>query len=215
MNNSIHQLLSLQPAPPLAPLPAPQAALPYPALLELLIHEDSASFGNALRALAERLPFKTGNWPQFGGGYVDDWFMVEATPFKKHLYYCERGSSDLRKTCDTLLDLAYEIFRLVIPGYTAPAKALADTLHPLADQRLLLWLHMSSGIYHMYQVNPLFGLRTASHNVTWMCEELVRMGAFATPAQAFAEQAHVLKGLTLSGLPLDEAQRIYTQLDHG
>jgi hypothetical protein len=64
----------------------------------------------------------------------------------------------------------------------------------------------------MYQVNTYFGLRTATYNVTWMCEELVRMGMFSNAADAFESEEHIRKGLTISGLPNDYASRIIYEL---
>jgi hypothetical protein len=111
--------------------------------------------------------------------------------------------------------LVFEIFRIIAPGYTKSASAIATNLDRLADQRLLIWLRMSSEIFHMYQVNDYFGLRVATLNVAWMCQELVRMGVFPNEAKAFASKKHILKGLTISGMPYGDAGRIIHQLRDG
>ena len=45
-----------------------------------------------------------------------------------------------------------------------------------------------------------------------MCEELVRMGVSANAAEAFENEKLILKGLRLSGMPNEEAERIIHQL---
>ena len=138
--------------------------------------------------------------------------MVELSEFRYNLLYCERGSSELRNKCANVIDLVFEILRIVAPGYTEAASTIAASLDRMADQRLLIWLSMSSEIFHMYQVNKYFGLRAAAYNVTWMCEELVRMGVFSNESEAFESEEHILKGLMISGLPNQYARRVIHEL---
>ena len=207
MDNYVDKLLSLQ-----APvLDSPKTSIPYEKLLTLVSITDSARLEKALREMAQDLPFKTNAWPSFNG-YVEDWYMVELSEFKRNLLYCERGGYDLRYKCANGIDLVFEILRIVAPGYTEAARTLAAGLDQLADQRLLLWLNKSSENYHLYQVNEYFGLRVTTYNVTWMCEELVRMGVFSNTSDAFESEEHILKGLTISGMPNEYAGRLLHQL---
>lgn len=207
MENYIDKLFSLQPHV----LDSPKTSSPYGGLLKFAPIRDPILFEKALKELATSLPFKAGSWPSFDG-YVEDWYVVELNEFRCNLHYCERGGYDLRNKCANVIDLVFEIFRIISPGYTQAASALAAGLDHLADQRLLIWLRMSSEIYHMVQVNEYFGLRTATYNVTWMCEELVRMGVFSDETEAFKSTQHMLKGLMLSGMPGDDANRLLRQL---
>lgn len=207
MNNYIDKLLSLQ----AQVLDEPKTSIPYDKLIKLVsIHEPTA-FENAIKELAEGLPFKIYNLPSFGQ-YVDDWYMVELSEFKRNILYCERGGYDLRSKCENNIDLAFEIFRIVAPGYTTSATAIAKRLDPLADQRILIWLRMSSEIYHLYQVNTYFGLRVATYNVAWMCQELVRMGVVTSESDAFANEEYILKGIMLSGMSNEFARKIIQQI---
>jgi hypothetical protein len=196
MENYLEKLLSLRPEE----LDPPQAALPYGEFLKLLPINDPLLFGRVLRDLAKRLPFATASWPSFGI-YFEEVYMVKLTEFRSDLLYCERGGTDLRRRCANRIDLAYEILRIAAPDLTPTALPLAQGLDHLADQRLLIWLRMSSAIHHMFQVNEVFGLRAAAEDVQWMCAELVRMGVFADETQAFEDREVVQKGLTLSGMP--------------
>ena len=207
MENYENKLLSLQ----VQVMEPPKTSIPYGKLLALVSITESALLEKALKELAQDLPFKTNSWPSFGG-YVEDWYMVELSEFKRNLLYCERGGYDLRHKCANGIDLVFEIVRIVLPGYTEAARSVAAGLDRMADQRLLLWLQMSSEIYHMYQVNEYFGLRVATYNVTWMCQELVRMGVFANETEAFESEEHLLKGLMSSGMPDEFARRLLHQL---
>lgn len=210
MENYIDKLFSLQ----AQVLDAPKTSIPYSKLLKLVSIKEPALFEKAIQKLAQDLPFKTTSWPSFGQ-YVEDWYTVELSEFKCNLFYCERGGYDLRNKCTNEIDLAFEIMRIVVPSYTNAASAIAANLDQIADQRLLIWLRMSSEIFYMYHVNDYFGLRVATYNVTWMCEELVRMGVFSNTATAFENEKHILKGLMISGMPYEHATRLIHQLKDG
>ncbi len=207
MENYLDKLFSLHPEE----LEAPKTTIPYGELLKLIPIKDPTHFEKALKDLTRGVPFQTGSWPSFGN-YVEDWYMVELSEFCYNLRYCERGGTDLRSKCENIIDLVFETLRIVAPLHTQAASTLAAGLDRLADQRLLIWLRMSSEIYHMYQVNEYFGLRVAVYNVQWMCEELVRMGVFLKGAEAFESKEHILKGLTISGMPKPYASGILQQL---
>lgn len=205
MQNYIDKLLSLQ----AQALDIPKTSISYDKLIKLVsIHEPTA-FENAIKKLAEDLPFKIYTLPSFGQ-YLDDWYMVELSEFKHNLLYCERGGYDLRHKCENNIDLIFEILRIVAPGYTPSASVIAKTLDPITEQRILIWLSKSSEIYHMYQVNAYFGLRVATYNVAWMCQELVRMGVVAV--EAFENEKYILKGLMLSGMPNGFARKIIEEM---
>jgi hypothetical protein len=207
MENYEDKLLSLE----ARVLASPKTSIPYGKLMELVSINESAVLEKAMKKLAQGLPFPTHSWPAFGR-YVEDWYMVELSEFQCNLHYCERGGYDLRHKCVNIIDLVFEIFRIVAPGYTEAAKTIAASLDPIADQRLLIWLHRSSEIFHMHQVNEYFGLRVTSDNVTWMCEELVRMGVFSNETEAFESEKHILQGLRISGMPSERARRLLNQL---
>ncbi len=183
-------------------------------LMEYVSIHASGEFEIAIRSLVQKLPFGITNWPSFDA-YVEDWYLVEVTPFHYNLFYCERGGHDLRVTCSNFMDAAFEVFKIMIPSFTRTSNLIAAKMDHLADQRLLIWLRMSSEIYHMYQINELFGRRMAVTNIAWMSEELVRMGVADHPATAFRKKEHILKGLTLSGFPLEQANEIYNRIDAG
>jgi hypothetical protein len=207
MKNYVSKLLSLEPSS----YSVPKGSLSYGDLLELSPLREVALFEKKIRALAKKLPFKTSSWPSFGG-YREDWFKVSVSEFDFQLSYCERGSCGLRANCETPIDLAFEIFKIVSPTYTRGGETIAAKLDRIADQRMLIWLEMSSEVFHMFQINKSFGVRAAARNITWMCEELVRMGVFASPTEAFNEEAHAINGLMLSGLPKEEAINILNLL---
>lgn len=207
MQTYLNKLLSLQ----AQSLDTPKTSISYDKLIKLISIHEPTVFESTIKKLAEGLPFKIYTLPSFGQ-YVDDWYMVELNEFKHNLLYCERGGYDLRSKCENGIDLTFEILRIVAPGYTASATAIAKTLDPLADQRIMIWLGMSSEIYHMYQVNHYFGLRVATYNVAWMCQELVRMGVFTNESDAFANEEYILKGLSLSGMPNEFAREIIQQI---
>jgi hypothetical protein len=110
--------------------------------------------------------------------------------------------------------LSYQILNVVSPSLTPSASKAAHNLDAIKEQRLLIWLHMSSKIFHMYQANSYFGTRMLHTNVTWMCEELVRMGVFSNPKDAFQSKKHILHGLMLSGLPKSMASTLYEELQN-
>jgi len=203
MENYKSKLFSLEPSS----YSAPKASLSFDDLLELSPLREADLFEKKIRSLSKKLPFKTSSWPSFGN-YTEDWFKVSVSEFDFQLSYCERGGCDLRANCETPIDLAFEIFKIVAPTYTDVAAEIAEKLDRITDQRLIIWLRMSSEIFHMFQINKTFGIRAASLNITWMCEELVRMGVFSTPSEAFKEEKHITKGLVLSGLPSEEATDI-------
>jgi hypothetical protein len=206
MENYIDKLFSLQ----AQMLDSPKTSIPYNKLVKFVSINEPTLFETAIRKLARDLPFATHSWPRFGQ-YVEDWYMVELNEFKCNLHYCERGGYELRYKCENNIDLVFEILRMVAPGYTESASIIAARLDRIADQRLLIWLHKSSEIFHMYQVNQYFGLRVSTYNLTWMCEELVRMGVFSNEAEAFESEEHILKGLTISGMSNEYARRLLRQ----
>jgi len=192
-------------------LPSPEGSVSFGELVELVSIETTDAYERELRKLAKKLPYKTALWPSFGQ-YVEDWYRVEIGQFKRQLQYCERGGCDVRENCENLIDLSYYILSIVSPDLTSSASRVAESLDRIKDQRLLIWLRMSSEIFHMYQVNLYFGVRMLNANVAWMCEELVRMGVFQTPSDAFKSQRHILQGLTLSGMPGSTASKLYQEL---
>ncbi|BCE03521.1 hypothetical protein [Marinicellulosiphila megalodicopiae] len=165
----------------------------------------------ALRKLAEKLPYKTFSWPSFGQ-YREDWYRVEVGEFRHELQYCERGSCQVRESFENLIDLSYQILKIVSCSLTPSSIKIAEALDRIKDQRLLIWLRMSSEICHMFQINHNFGMRMLKANVTWMCEELVRMRVFNKPADAFKSEKHIVQGLTLSGLSKSAASQLYNEL---
>jgi hypothetical protein len=207
MENYAEKLLSLQ-AQVLEP---PKTSVPFGRLMKLASMEEPTLLEKAIKKLAQDLPFQVSSWPGFGQ-YVEDWYMVELSEFKCNLLYCERGGYELRNKCEDVIDLVFEILRIVTPVYTESARTIAASLDRIADQRLLIWLRMSSEIFYMYQVNEYFGLRLAAYNVTWMCEELVRMGVYSNESDALEDQKYILKGLMISGMPMEYANRLLQQL---
>jgi hypothetical protein len=207
MENYEAQLLSIT----TEEMPQPQGSIPYAYLSALVSIKTTDSYERELRKLAKKLPYKTSSWPSFGQ-YVEDWYKVEVGEFKRQLQYCERGSCQVREDCENLVDLSYQILNVVSPRLTSSASKIAENLDRIKDQRLLIWLSMSSEIFHMYQVNKYFGTRMLNANVTWMCEELVRMGVFNNTSDAFGSEKHILQGLMLSGLPKSMASILYQEL---
>ena len=192
-------------------LPSPEGTISFGEFVGLVSIKTTDAYECELRKLAKKLPYKTALWPSFGQ-YVEDWYRVEIGQFKRQLQYCERGSCDVREDCENLIDLSYQILSIVSPGLTLSASRVAENLDEIEDQRLLIWLKMSSKIYHMYQVNSYFGTRMLNANVAWMCEELVRMGVFKTPSDSFKSRKHILKGLMLSGMPSRTGSKLYQEL---
>ncbi|NLR91731.1 hypothetical protein [Flammeovirga agarivorans] len=209
MKNYEEQLLSIS----AEELPKPMSILPYQELITLTSIQSSKDYEIELIKLSEKLPFKISKLPTFGG-YSEDWFNVEVNGFKHQLQYCERGSLDILKDCHNQLELFFEILNAVIPSFTSSAIEIANTLDVIKDQRLLIWLRMSSKIYFMYQVNHFFGKSMLTQNVTWMCQELVRMGIFETEKQAFNSKEHIIKGICLCGTPNDMAESLYHELKY-
>lgn len=207
MKNYEAQLLSVS----TEKMPPPRDSIPYADLSVLMTIKNTEAYEREVRALAKKLPYKTSSWPGFGQ-YVEDWYKVEVDEFKRQLQYCERGSCQVRDDCENLIDLSYQILSIVAPSLTSSASKTAESLDRIRDQRLFIWLRMSSSIFHMYQVNKYFGTRMLNSNVTWMCEELVRMGVFDNTSAAFKSEKHILQGLTLSGLPKGIASMLYREL---
>lgn len=189
----------------------PKGNIPYADLSALVSIKTTDAYERGLRKVAEKLPYSTESWPSFGL-YVEDWYKVEVSEFKRQLQYCERGSCQVREDCENLIDLSYQILSVVSPGLTSSASKVAEGLDRIKDQRLLIWLRMSSEIFHMYQVNKYFGTRMLNANVTWMCEELVRMKVFSNTSEAFKSEKHILQGLMLSGMPKSMAAVLYHEL---
>lgn len=189
----------------------PTTTIPYASLSILLSLNDNDSYESGIRKLAAKLPYRISAWPVFGQ-YVDNWYRVEVNEFKQQLKYCERGNCNDVADCEDHIDLGYRILNIVSPSLTPSALKIADVLDRIEDQRLLIWLRMSSEIFYMFQVNEYFGMRMLSSNVNWMCGELVRMGIFDNTLDAFRSKNHILKGLMLSGLPKSMALRLYKEL---
>lgn len=196
-----------------AKLTKPISRIHYRQLTSLTSIESSKEYGNEVKRLADLLPFKVNRWPSFGD-YSDDWFKVEVNEFDNQLQYCERGSIDIRQNCSNQIDLFFYILDAVMPSFTSSAIELSNELDRIKDQRLLLWLSMSSKIYLMYQVNEYFGLKALIKNVTWMCQELVRMGVFKTTSEAFKSDKHILSGLSICGMPIEIAKELYNKLNY-
>ena len=207
MENYESKLLGLDPIP----TARVTSTVKLSELMKYVSVRETEEFEKTIRSLAQKLPFRVSEWPSFDA-YVEDWYKVETTQFQFKIFYCERGGYDLRVSCDNFFDAAYEVFKIVIPSFTRSAGLLAARLDHIADQRLLIWLRMSSEIYHMQQINDLLGRRMAAYNVAWMSEELVRMGVADHPGTAFRKKDHILKGLTLSGYPLEQANEIYDRM---
>lgn len=194
-------------------IPLGKGCIPYADFSSLVSIKTVEEYERALRKLANKLPYKTTSLPGFGQ-YNEDWYRVEVDEFKRELQYCERGSCRVRESCENLIDLSYQILKIVSPGFTPSASKVAKNLDRIKDQRLLIWLRMSSEIFHMYQVNSYFGIRILYANVTWMCEELVRMRVFSNTADAFRSEQHIVQGLVLSGLPKNTASTLYQELQN-
>jgi len=192
-------------------MPSPIGCITYADFSSLVSVKTVDAYERELRNLAKKLPYKTTSWPSFGQ-YNEDWYRVEVGEFKCELQYCERGSCQIRESCENLIDLSYQILNIVSPSLTQSASKAAETLDRIKDQRLLIWLRISSEIFHMYQINNYFGIRMLNANVTWMCEELVRMGVFGNTADAFKSEKHIIQGLMLSGLPKSTASTLYLYL---
>ncbi|NRB39778.1 MAG: DUF998 domain-containing protein [Pseudomonadales bacterium] len=207
MENYETQFLSITPLE----MPAPNGSIPYADLTALISIKTTDAYERELRKLAQKLPFKTSSWPSFGQDSGDG-SRVEVGEFKRQLQYCERGSCQVREDCENLIDLSYQVLNIVCPNLSSSAEKIAQNLDCIKDQRLLIWLRMSSEIFHMYQVNSYFGIRMLNANVTWMCEELVRMGVFNNTTDAFKSEKHIVQGLMLSGLPKSIASTFYQQL---
>lgn len=195
-------------------LPIPKSFIPYANLSALLSIEKIDIYENELRKLAKRLPYETTSWPSFGE-YVENHIRVNINAFQYHLLHCERGSCQVIEDCKNIIDLSYQILKIVSPSKTPSALKIAESLDRILDQRLLIWLSMSSEIFYMYNVNKYFGTRALYTNVTWMCEELVRMGVFEDAFTAFCSKKHIVHGLTLSGLPKSTASKFYEELLFG
>jgi hypothetical protein len=209
MENYETQFLSITPDE----MPSPKGSIPYGDLTALVSIKATDAYERELRKLAKKLPYKTSSWPSFGQ-YTEDWYKVEVGEFKRQLQYCERGSCQVREDCENIIDLSYQVLNIVSPGLTSSASKVAENLDRIQDQRSLIWLRMSSEIFHMYQVNNYFGIRMLNANVTWMCGELVRMGVFNNTSDAFKSEKHILHGLMLSGLPKSTASKFYQELQN-
>jgi hypothetical protein len=207
MINYEKQLLTLKPNE----LPEPKGCIPFSSLTQLVSITKVDAFHKEIIQLACSLPYGTSSWPSFGS-YVDDWYRVEVDGYKKQLLTCERGSCRVVADCENMIDLTYHILNVAIPSRTESAATLLEKLDHIKDQRLRIWLSKSSKIYQMFQINKYFGVRQLNSSVTWMCEELVRMGVFKSVSDAFESEKHIIKGLMLSGLPRSEAKKMYSDL---
>jgi hypothetical protein len=209
MDNYEARLSSIHPEE----LPSPKSNIFFGDFAELISVKRCNEYEKSLRQLAKKLPYKVASWPSFGE-YIEDWYRVEIGVLKRQLLYCERGSCDVRESCENLIDLSYHILNIGSPRLTSSASIIAGTLDRIKDQRLLIWLNMSSEIYHSFQANKYFGMRMLNSNVTWMCEELVRMGVENSTADAFNNEVHITKGLMLSGMPAHFAADLYHELQN-
>lgn len=201
------QLLSLS----MEKLPLPKSSIPYSDLSILIPIKDIHTYEYELKKLAQKLPYGTKSWPSFGQ-YVEDRCRVVVNEFQHQLEYCERGSYRIINNCENIIDLSYQILNIAFPSLTPSALKVANSLDQTIDQRLILWLGMSSEIFYMYTVNKYFGIRMLNANVTWMCEELVRMEVFENPFTALHSEKYIVQGLMLSGLPQIMASKIYKEL---
>lgn len=186
-------------------------ALPIAELIRYGDCRDEAGFEAAVRDLTSRLPFPTEFWPVFGD-YREEHWAVDVTPWEYAFLYCERGHRDLRATERDFVGAFYQVVKLLAPPYTACAALLASQLHPLDHARSLRWLQSSSEIALHFQVNEAFGLRTACHNLLWMCEELVRTGLARDLGEAFGQQERLVHALRLGGMSRSMAQRLHNRL---
>lgn len=168
-------------------------------------------FEKVIHDLTKRLPFRIDKLPSFGL-YVDDWYKIEVNQYEYKLIYCERGNNDIREKRNSFFDIAYEVFRITCPSLTEPAEEIATKLDRIIDQRLMIWLQMSSEIYYMFVINKFYGYKSAIKNITWMCEELVRMGVAENLQSSISKKDHIIKGITLSGIPFSKANEIYNKL---
>ncbi|MDA7761626.1 hypothetical protein N8927_00320 [Crocinitomicaceae bacterium] len=207
MENYERQLLSINPIE----LPKPESSLPYQQLLTLTSIESSNEYEKEVIKLAQQIPFNISKWPSFGS-YSEDWFNVEVSVFKNQLQYCERGSFDIRENCQNQIVLFYQILDAVMPRLTSSAIETSNKLDRIKDQRLLIWLRMSSKIYLMYKVNEFFGKSMLTKNTIWMCQELVRMGVFKSTIDAFNSEKHIIKGLSICGTPIETAKKLYNEI---
>ena len=192
-------------------MPIPEGHIPFANWSVLFSLKVTDLYQIELRKLVNKLPFNTSSWPSFDQ-YIDDCYKVEIGEFKRQLLYCERGNCQVRENCENLMDLSYHILNIISPSFTSSAAKVVENLDRIKHQRLLIWLRMSSEIFHMYQVNKYFGTRKLNANVTWMCEELVRMQVFNTTSDAFKSEKHIQHGLMLSGLPKSIASMLYQEL---
>lgn len=192
-------------------LSVPKSFIPYFNLSTLLPIIKIDIYEHELKELAKRLPYKTMSWPSFGQ-YVENYIRVDINAFQYQLSHCERGSCLVIEDCENIIDLSYQILKVVSPSMTPSALNISKTLDRIIDQRLLIWLSKSSEIFHMYSVNKHFGTRALYSNVTWMCEELVRMEVFKNPFDAFRSEKHIVHGIMLSGLPKTVALELYKEL---
>ena len=209
MENYEIQLLELR----TKELSTPKSHISYNHLATLASIESSKEYEKEIYRLAKHLPMQISNWPSFGE-YTEDWYNVEINGLKNQLQYCERGSYDIRKDCENQIDLCFYILHVVLSGFTPSALEISQNLDRIKDQRILIWLRMSSEIYFMFQVNQFFGKRVLIKNITWMCQELVRMGVFKTTSEALDSEKHIIKGLCLSGLPDLMAKELYQELKY-
>jgi len=208
MENYESKLLAVEPEE----LDLPTSTISFGKLIALESITSSEAYEHAIRKLALQLPYTPASWPIFDE-YADDWTVVNVGKFTKQIKYCERGSCRVAHDCKTMTDLSYFVFAFIAPRFTSGVSKIADTFDAIKDHRLLIWLSMSSDIYHMYQVNQYFGIRMLNTNVTWMCQELVRMGKFENELEAFMSEKHIVHGLRLSGMPHEMAKKLYLDLE--
>jgi len=183
-------------------------------IAELIRHgecRDEAGFETAIRKLTSRLPFPVEFWPVFGE-YREEHWAVDVTPWEYAFLYCERGHRDLRATEKDFVGAFYQTMKLLVPPYTGCAAHLASTLHPLDHLQSLRWLQSSSEIALHFQINETFGLRTASHNLLWMCEDLVRLGLASDPGEAFRQKDRLVHALRLGGMSRTMAERLHARM---
>ena len=209
MENYESKLITLRPNA----IPLKTGCIPYSDFAPLISIISAEVYERKLHQLARKLPHETLHWPRFGQ-YNDYGYKVELGETLYELKYCERGSCELIEKCENIIDLSYQIFKAATPSGTSSTSTIIESLDSIKDQRLIIWLRMSSEIFRMYEINNYFGLRTLNLNVTWMCEELVRMGAFRNTYDAFKSEKHIVQGLMLSGLAKSTASTLYQELQH-
>jgi len=163
----------------------------------------------AMVALARELPFALGPWPSFTEN-VEDNFRVKVSLGAIDVQMIERGQARYGHQGLTFVDAFYEVTRLLAPQLSTEAKAAIESADADAKQ-LRPWLASASLVKHMFEVNVYYGRRAASLILWWMCDRLVKTGAYPTLQHAADAQATLVHALRLGGIPDNVARRIYRE----